>query len=169
MAFRGDLEALTAKLRLSEAELDRVRARLAELEGDDPVAKAAALTALEARLAELEPIVQQAEQLRAENAALLAATQELEDQIAERDGQIAEREARIAELEPFVKTAEGLRAANAGLRERVKQLQLELGQAASLRAGGGSGAEPKLPNAALWVLIPVLLILGLLTLLARLG
>ena len=78
MSFRDDLDALTTKLALAEVEAERLRARVAELEGDDPAAKAAALAALEARITELEPVVRQVEGLRVTNAGLRARIKELE-------------------------------------------------------------------------------------------
>ncbi|MEZ4338183.1 MAG: hypothetical protein R3B82_16300 [Sandaracinaceae bacterium] len=123
MSYRADLEALTYKLRLAEAEQDRLRVRVAELEEHDVDAKdraladkAVALVRLEERLAELAPVVQQAAHHRARVEVLEATVAELEATLAKRDEALA----RLPELEARL---ERLGVERLALKERLRQLE----------------------------------------------
>jgi len=93
MAFRADLEALTAKLRLAEAERDTLRERLAELEDEesDSEAKDDRLRELEGRVEKLRPFVDRVEALRVANAGLRQRVRELESEAKQSAKLLAER------------------------------------------------------------------------------
>jgi len=78
MGFRQDLDAVRSKLRLTEAEIERVRARLAPYEGVDLDEDDERLLDLERRLEELQPRLREVDQLREEGAELRAQLVEAE-------------------------------------------------------------------------------------------